>query len=79
MTAILGAERGTRLDIRELVSELKRQRRLLDQAIAALETLDKRKRSSRKAAVSGKPSPAPVAYKSTGTGGEIIPFSSAMH
>ena len=78
MHSTLGAEKGPRLEIRELVSELKRQRRHLDQAIAALETLERRKRSSRKTTVTRKPHPVPVTFKRTGTGGQIIPISSAM-
>jgi hypothetical protein len=65
------------LDIRELVSELKRQRRHLDQAIAALEALEKRKRPERRNPVSRKLKIPPVPPRKTGTAGQLIPFSIA--
>lgn len=66
------------LEIRELVSELKRQRRHLDQAIAALEALDRRKYPERRIAVSRKHKEASVALsRKTGTGGQVLPFMTA--
>jgi len=62
------------VNIRELVSELKRQRRHLDQAIVALEALDKRKGGARRPSASRKLKTIEVAVKKTGTGGNLIPF-----
>jgi hypothetical protein len=64
------------LDIQHLVSELKRQRRHLDQAIVALEALERRKRPERRNRVSRKLKVSSVPVK-TGTGGQVIPFSGA--
>jgi hypothetical protein len=65
------------LDIHDLVSELKRQRRHLDQAIVALEALERQKRRLRRSRVSRKLKVSLVPVKKTGTGGQVIPFSSA--
>jgi len=66
------------LDILELVMELKRQRRHLSRAIAALEALEKRKRPDRRTAASRKLKTAAVPARKTGTGGQLIPFSIAQ-
>jgi hypothetical protein len=63
------------LDIRQLVTELKKQRRYLDQAIVALEALEKRKRPERRNSGSRKRKPPMLLAKKTGTGGQLIPFS----
>jgi hypothetical protein len=65
---------GSALNIRELVSELKRQRRHLDRAIVALEALEKRKRPERRYPASRKPKAMPVPARKTGTSGQLIPF-----
>jgi len=65
------------LDIRELVAELKRQRRHLDRAIVALEALEKKKRPVRRISVSRKLKVPPALARKTGTGGQLIPFSIA--
>ena len=74
----LGREKGSALDIKQLVSELKRQRRHLGQAIAALEALERRKTRERRIAVSRKPRVAPLPLRKTGTGGQVIPISAVI-
>jgi len=73
----LGAGGASALEIRELVSELKRQRRHLNQAIVALEALDKGKRGERRNPVSRKLKVTSVQPRKTGTGGNLIPFLTA--
>src|SRR5215472_5817144 len=71
-------ERGhSALDTKQLVFELKRQRRHLEQAIAALEAIERNKRRLGKSPVSRKPRVARLALMRTGTGGQVIPISTA--
>jgi hypothetical protein len=60
------------------VSELKRQRRHLDQAIVALEALDNRKRGARRNSASRKLKAIEIPVKKTGTG-NLIPFWTARN
>jgi len=70
------------MNLRKMLIELNHQRRALDRAIAALEALQKKPRTSRKNVVRGRATAEAVEFKGrklgprkNGTTGLLIPFS----
>jgi len=62
------------IDVRSIVSALKNERRKIDQAIAALEAVGKRREIGKRKALEDRSRPS-IPEMKNGTAGQVVPFA----